>query len=64
MLWPQKYPPPPVATRPVIDFIVFENGNSKETEIHVCAADVGSTAHCNRRELSRINEVGNCTDGV
>ena len=30
----------------VLDFIVMENGNSKEPEIHVCAADVGSTDHC------------------
>ena len=52
------------------DFIVVENGriNSKETEVHACAADVGTTDHClmrtvNRRELSNIGAVGNCTDG-
>ena len=32
--------------RSVLDFIVMENRKSKETEIHVCAADVGSTDHC------------------
>ena len=31
----------------VLDFIVIENGNnySEGTEVHVCAADVGSTGH-------------------
>ena len=29
-----------------LDFIVIENGSSKETEVHVCAADVGTTDHC------------------
>ena len=32
--------------RSVLDFIVIGNGNSTETEIHVCAADVGSTEQC------------------
>ena len=52
----------------ILDFIVVENGSSKETEVRVCAADVGTTDHCliwtvNRRELSKIGAVGNCTDG-
>ena len=51
-----------------LDFTVIKNENGRETEVHVCAADVGSTDHCliwtaNRRELSRIDEVRNCTDG-
>ena len=29
----------------VLDLIMLENGNGRETEIHVCAADVGSTDH-------------------
>ena len=29
-----------------LDFIVIENGTNKETDIHVCAADVESTDHC------------------
>ena len=36
--------------RSVLDFTAIENGNSKETGVHVCmyvcAADVGSTDHC------------------
>ena len=32
--------------RSVLDFVVIEVGNSKETEMLVCAADVGSTDHC------------------
>ena len=30
----------------ILDFIVVENGSSKETKVHVCAADVGTTDHC------------------
>ena len=30
----------------VLDFIVEEHGSGKETELHVCAADVGTTDHC------------------
>ncbi|MEP1953909.1 MAG: hypothetical protein ABJJ26_03135 [Algoriphagus sp.] len=30
----------------ILDFIVVENGSGKETELHVCAADVGTTDHC------------------
>ena len=30
----------------VLDYIVVENGRSKETEVHACAADVGTTDHC------------------
>ena len=50
----------------IIDFIVVEKGSSKETEVHACAADVGTTDHCliwtvNRRELSKLDAVGNCT---
>ena len=32
--------------RSALDFIVIKDGDSKETELHVCAADVGSTDHC------------------
>ena len=32
--------------RSVIDFIVIKNGNSKEKEMNVCAADVRCTDHC------------------
>ena len=52
----------------ILDFTVVENGNGKETEVHVLAADVGTTDNCliwtvNRRELSKIGAVGNCTNG-
>ena len=52
--------------RSVHDFIVIEHCNTKETEIHVCAADVGSTDHCliwtvNRRKSSRTGSVEKCT---
>ena len=30
----------------IFDFIVVENGSCKETEVHVCTADVGTTHHC------------------
>ena len=30
----------------VLGFTVIENGNGEETEIQVCAADVGSTDYC------------------
>ena len=52
----------------ILDVIVVAKGNSMETEVHVCAADVGTTDHCliwtvSRRELSKIGAVGSCTDG-
>ena len=52
----------------VLDLWVVENGSSKETEVHVCAADVGTTdlrliRTFNRRELPKVGAVGNCTDG-
>ena len=45
----------------ILDLIAVENGSSKETGIHVCAADVGATNHCliwtvSRRELPNIGE--------
>ena len=36
----------PKEQRSVLDFIVADNGGSKETEVRVCAADVGTTDHC------------------
>ena len=30
----------------VLDFIVMKNRNSKEAEMHACAADVGRTDNC------------------
>ena len=30
----------------ILDLIVVENGSGKETELCVCATDVGTTDHC------------------
>ena len=30
----------------ILEFMVVENGSSKEIEVHLCAADVGTTDHC------------------
>ena len=30
----------------IVDSLVVEKGSSKETEVHVCAADVGAPDHC------------------
>ena len=55
--------------RSVTDFIVIEDGKGKETEIHVCAADVGSTDHCliwtesQQTRVIKNRRGGNCTDG-
>lgn len=43
---------------PIPISMVVENGNSEETQVHECAADLGSTDHrliwtANRRELSK-----------
>ena len=52
----------------ILEHIVVNIGSSKETDVHVGAADVGTTDHClkwtvNRRELSKIGAAGNYTDG-
>lgn len=40
----------------VLDFIVVENGSSKETEVPVCAADVGTTDHCRQSADERYQK--------
>ena len=30
----------------ILDFKVVENGSSKDAEVHVCAADVGTMDYC------------------
>ena len=41
----------------ILDFTVLENRSSKETEVHVCAADVPTTEHCliwTERQQTRV----------
>ena len=51
----------------LFDFIVIEKGIGIGTELHVCAANVGTRDYClictvHRQELSNKDGVGNCTN--
>ena len=43
----------------ILEFMVVENGSSKEIEVHLCAADVGTTDHCLIRTVKQTRVIQN-----
>ena len=44
----------------MLDFTVVENGSDKETEVHVCAADVGTTRYGSLPTIDRQSAGEGC----